>query len=383
MLGIGKKEDKSSNGNGGIPEAAIVAALSTVNDPELHQDLVSLNMIKDIVIEGGHVTFTVVLTTPACPLKHVIQEDCERAINHAVPGVSKISIVWDAQVPRDNRLTSQIDVGMRNAIAVGSGKGGVGKSTLAVNLAVSLAEMGASVGLMDADVYGPNIPIMMGVTDARPVSRDGKRIEPIEAHGVKLISIGFLVDAKTPLVWRGPMLHGAIRQFLADVNWDDLDYLIIDLPPGTGDVQLSLAQAIPLTGAVVVSTPQAVSQADVVKSIAMFQLEQIDVPVLGVVENMSGFIAPDTGISYDIFGSGGGKTVAEEMDVPFLGVIPIDPNVREGGDSGVPIVVSNPDAPASIAIRKIAGELAAQVSVMNFNRPKERVFTADPDLMLN
>ncbi len=380
-----KKQNNGGNGTSGsgITEAEVIAALSTVNDPELHRDLVSLNMIRDITIDGGHVGFTVVLTTPACPLKHVIQEDCERAINEAVPGVSKITIAWDAQVARDNRLTSQIDVGMRNAIAVGSGKGGVGKSTVAVNLAVALAEMGASVGLLDADVYGPNVPLMMGVSDARPVSRDGKRIQPIEAHGVKMISIGFLVDAKTPLVWRGPMLHGAIRQFLGDVDWDDLDYLIIDLPPGTGDVQLSLSQAIPLTGAVIVSTPQAVSQADVVKSIAMFQLEQIDVPVLGVIENMSGFIAPDTGILYDIFGSGGGKTVAEEMDVPFLGTIPIDPMVRVGGDAGIPIVVSHPDAPASIALRQIARELAAQVSVMNFNRPKQRMFQADPDLALN
>ena len=378
---------KGDDGNGtrqaGITEGEIVAALSTVNDPELHRDLVSLNMIRDITIDGGHVGFTVVLTTPACPLKHVIQEECERAINEGVPGVTKISIVWDAQVPRDNRLTSQIDVSMRNAIAVGSGKGGVGKSTVAVNLAVALAEMGASVGLLDADVYGPNVPLMMGVPDARPVSRDGKRIEPILAHGVKLISIGFLVDAKTPLVWRGPMLHGAIRQFLSDVDWDDLDYLIIDLPPGTGDVQLSLSQAIPLTGAVIVSTPQAVSQADVVKSIAMFQLEQIDVPVLGVIENMSGFVAPDTGTVYDIFGSGGGQTVAEEMDVPFLGTIPIDPKVRIGGDTGIPIVISDPDAPASVALRQIARELAAQVSVLNINRPTPRVFEADPDLALS
>lgn len=364
-----------------VTEEAVIAALSTVNDPELHRDLVSLNMIRDIEIQGSLVRFTVVLTTPACPLKNVIREDCERAVTQ-IAGVEQVEIDWDAQVPQDQRIASRIDVGVRNAIAVGSGKGGVGKSTVAVNLAVSLARLGARVGLLDADVYGPNVPLMMGVPDARPVSRDGKRITPIEAHGVKMISIGFLVDAKTPLVWRGPMLHGALRQFLSDVDWDELDYLIIDLPPGTGDVQLSLAQAMPLTGAIVVTTPQAVSQADVVKSIAMFQLEQIDVPVLGVVENMSGFIAPDTGQVYDIFGRGGGQTVAEEMDVPYLGAIPIDPAVREGGDEGTPIVLAHPEAPAAEALDGIAKDLAGKVSVLNIERPTPRTFQADPDLAI-
>jgi ATP-binding protein involved in chromosome partitioning len=247
---------------------------------------------------------------------------------------------------------------------------------------VALAREGASVGLMDADVYGPNVPLMMGVTGMRPVSRDGKTIEPIEAHGVKLISIGFLVDPKQPLVWRGPMLHGTVRQFLADVNWGELDYLIIDLPPGTGDVQLSLAQAIPLTGAVVVTTPQAVSVADVVKSIAMFQLEAIDVPVLGVVENMAGFVAPDTGVVYEIFGQGGGEAVAAEMAVPFLGRVPLDPAVREGGDAGAPIVATRPESAAAECLAAIARQLAAAISVLNLNRPVERVFQPDPDLAL-
>jgi ATP-binding protein involved in chromosome partitioning len=334
-------------------------------------------MVQDIAIDGGRVAFTVVLTTPACPLKAQIEEDCRRAVL-AIPGASAVEIAWDAQVPRDNRLTSRVQVGVRNAIAVGSGKGGVGKSTVAVNLAAALARLGAGVGLLDADVYGPNVPLMMGVTDRRPVSRDGKSIEPIVAHGVKLMSIGFLVDAKTPLVWRGPMLHQTIRQFLGDVAWGDLDYLIIDLPPGTGDVQLSLSQALPLTGAVVVTTPQAVSMADVVKSIAMFQLEQIDVPVLGVIENMSGFVAPDTGIRYDIFGQGGGRQVAESMGVPYLGDVPIDPEVRLSGDTGSPIVGSHPESPAALALTKIAQDLAGQVSVLNLSRP--RVFQADPDL---
>ncbi len=378
MFNLGKKTAATTET---VTEEQVIRALSTVNDPEIHRDLVSLGMIRDIAIDGGRVGFTVVLTTPACPLKSQIEADCRAAVGR-IPGVEVIELAWDAQVPRDNRLTSRVDVGVRNAIAVGSGKGGVGKSTMAVNLAVALARQGASVGLLDADVYGPNIPLMMGATGARPMSRDGKRIAPIERHGVKMMSIGFLVDARQPLVWRGPMLHGAIRQLLGDVDWGDSDYLIIDLPPGTGDVQLSLAQAIPLTGALVVTTPQAVSMADVVKSIAMFQLEQIDVPVLGVVENMSGFVAPDTGKVYDIFGRGGGQLVAEQMGVPYLGAVPIDPDVRIAGDTGVPIVASHPESAAAMALTDVAQKLAAAISVQNVNRPKERVFQSDPDLAL-
>jgi ATP-binding protein involved in chromosome partitioning len=364
MFGIGKQSAK-------VTEEQVIAALSKVNDPEIHRDLVTLGMIRDITIDGGAVGFTVVLTTPACPLKHQIEEDCRRAVG-AIPGVTDIALSWDAQVPRDSRLTSKLDIGVRNAIAVGSGKGGVGKSTVAVNLAVALARQGANVGLLDADVYGPNVPIMMGAADEKPVSRDGKRIEPIEAHGVKMMSIGFLVDAKQPLVWRGPMLHGAIRQFISDVNWGDLDYLIVDLPPGTGDVQLTLSQSLPMTGAVIVTLPQAVSRADVVKSIAMFQLEAVDVPVLGVVENMSG----------GIFGQGGGQMVAEEMGVPFMGAVPMDGDVCAAGDAGIPIVISHPDSLAARALTEIAGKLAATVSVLNVTRPKVRVFQADPDLAI-
>jgi len=370
-----------SSRNPNVTEEQVIDALRKVNDPEIHRDLVTLGMVRDIVIQAADVRFTVVLTTPACPLKAEIEADCKAAVG-AIEGVGSVTVEWDAEVPRDNRLTSELDVGVRNAIAVGSGKGGVGKSSVAVNLAVALARQGAKVGLMDADVYGPNVPMMMGVEGERPVSRDGKRITPIEAHGVKMISIGFLVDAKTPLVWRGPMLHGAIRQFLGDVDWVDLDYLIIDLPPGTGDVQLSLTQALPLTGAVIVTTPQAVSKADVIKSIAMFQLEQIDVPILGVVENMSGFVAPDTGKVYDIFGRGGGPEVSEEMGVPFLGEVPIDPLVRVCGDAGTPMVLEHPDSPASQAFEQIARKLAASISVMNLNRPKPRNFQADPDLAI-
>jgi ATP-binding protein involved in chromosome partitioning len=362
-----------------VTEQQVIEALSKVDDPELNRDLVSLGMIRDVEVAGGDVSFTVVLTTPACPLKSQIQSDCETAVG-AIPGVERVHVSFDAQVRQDSRLGEQIEIGVRNAIAVGSGKGGVGKSTVSVNLAVALAKQGAAVGLMDADVYGPNIPMMMGVPHERPVSVDGEKIEPIMAHGVKLISIGFLVDDATPLVWRGPMLHGAIRQFLGDVNWGELDYLIIDLPPGTGDVQLSLTQAIPLTGAVVVTTPQAVSITDVMKSVAMFQLDQIRVPVLGVVENMSGFVAPDTGKRYDIFGTGGGQRIAERMGIELMGEVPIDPEVRESGDGGTPIVIADPESAAAQALTEIAGVLAGKVSVLNASRDAEPKFDADPDL---
>lgn len=369
-------EDKTT---GVVTEDQVTAALSKVDDPEIKRDLVSLGMVRNIVIDGGTVSFTIVLTTPACPLRAQIEAEATAAVM-ALPGVVEVRIEWNAQVPRDSRLSNQIEIDVRNAVAVGSGKGGVGKSTVAVNLAASLMQQGAKVGLLDADVYGPNIPMMMGVMDVRPVSLDGKNIEPVVAHGVKLMSIGFMVDEKTPLVWRGPMLHQAIRQFLSDVCWGDLDYLIIDLPPGTGDVQLSLAQFLPLTGAVVVTTPQAVATSDVKKAVAMFQLEQIDVPVLGVVENMSGFVAPDTGKTYDIFGRGGGKLVAGEMHVPYLGEVPIDPEVRLSGDSGTPLVLSHPESPAAQALGRISQELAAQVSMINVRRPGNRQFRMDPDL---
>jgi len=361
-------------------EERVIAALSRVNDPELHQDLVSLGMVRDVEIEGRNVSLTIVLTTPACPLKAKIEEDVTRALReHA--GAEGVAVAWDAQVRHDGRLAGHIDVGVRNAIAVASGKGGVGKTTTAVNLAVALAAEGASVGLLDADVYGPNVPIMMGASDERPVSKDGKTIEPVMAHGVKMMSIGFLVDPATPLVWRWPMLHGTLRQFLGDVSWGDLDYLVIDLPPGTGDVQLSLAQALPLTGAVVVTTPQLVSQADVLKCVSMFRLEQIDVPVLGMIENMSGFVAPDTGKRYDIFGRGGGKTLAEKLEVPYLGAIPLDPAAPPASDSGTPLVLAHPDSPAAQALLAVARDVSGRISVLNAKRPESR-FKADPDLAL-
>ncbi len=359
-----------------LTEEQVLSALAKVQDPELGRDLVSLGMVRDVRIEGDVVSFTIVLTTPACPLRHQIEADALRAVR-GVPGVREVRIAWDAQVRPDSRLSGHLLVGVRNAIAIGSGKGGVGKTTVAVNLAASLASQGARVGLMDADLYGPNVPIMMGVRDARPRATAANRIEPITAHGVRLMSIGFLIEEATPVVWRGPMLHSAIRQFLSDVDWGELDYLIIDLPPGTGDVQITLSQAIPLTGAVVVTTPQAVAAADVLKAVAMFRLPDIGVPVLGVVENMSGFVAPDTGQRYVIFGEGGGEEIARQTGIPLLGEVPIDPLLRESGDQGCPVVIGRPDSPAARALSEIAQRLAAAISIQAVQRDGDR---SGPDL---
>lgn len=347
-----------------VSEAQVLEALSKVIEPELHRDLVALNMISDVRIDGSNVDFKITLTTPACPLRSQIEDEAKAAVL-AIPGVEEVNVQFDASVPRDNRLFGMLDIGARNAVAVASGKGGVGKTTVAVNLAVALAQDGAAVGLLDADIYGPNVPLMLGVKGQRPRVQDGK-ILPVEAHGIRIMSMAFLVPEEQPVIWRGPMLHGAIRQFLSDVDWGDLDYLIVDLPPGTGDVQLSLAQSIPLTGGVIVSTPQDVALADVVKGIGMFQT--MKVPVLGVIENMSYFIAPDTGKRYEIFGHGGGRRVAERMNVPFLGEVPIDQRVREGGDAGWPIVATDPDSPAGKALREIAQSLAAKISVLHLTR---------------
>jgi ATP-binding protein involved in chromosome partitioning len=345
-------------------EAQVMEALSHVIEPELHKDLVTLNMIRNLHIQDGVVDFTVMLTTPACPLKNQIEDEARAAVM-AVPGVKTVNVSFDASVPEDRRLLGKMDIGVKNAIAVASGKGGVGKSTIATNLALALAQSGASVGLLDADIYGPNIPLMMGVHE-RPRS-DNERILPPEGYGVKLMSMGFLVEEGTPIIWRGPMIHNALRQFISDVDWGGLDYLVVDLPPGTGDASLSLAQSLTLTGVVIVTTPQDVALADVVKGIAMFG--HLEVPVLGVVENMSYFVCGHCGERTEIFSHGGGKAVAERMNVPFLGDVPIDPVVRIGGDSGRPVVVAEPDSPAAIAIREIASKVAAAISVQNVQNP--------------
>ncbi len=340
-----------------VSKDAVMAVLRTVEDPELKQSLVALNMIRDLEIEGGKVRFTVMLTTPACPLKSQIEQEARQAVA-TLPGVEEVEITFAADVPNDGRNRSLSALPIRNAIAVASGKGGVGKSTVAVNLAVVLAQSGARVGLMDADIYGPNVPTMMGV-DRLPPPQNNK-ISPAEAYGVKVMSIGFMVKDEQPLIWRGPLLHSAIQQFVRDVNWGELDYLIIDLPPGTGDAPLSVAQSLPLSGGLIVTLPQQVSLDDARRGLEMFR--QLNVPIFGVVENMSYLELPD-GSRMDIFGSGGGERLAEEAGVPFIGAIPMDPAVREGGDAGRPVVVAHPDSPVAQALQTIAQDLAGRVSV--------------------
>ena len=343
-----------------VTEADVYGALALVKDPDLHKDIVRLGFVKDLKIEGGAVSFRIVLTTPACPVREQLQEQA-RSVVAALPGVEAVGVTMDAEVPKGRGLGEKVTVpGVRNIVAVSSGKGGVGKSTVAVNLAVSLARDGARVGLMDADVYGPNVPLMLGVANARPLINVNKLL-PLEAHGIRLMSMAVLKPGDEPMIVRGPILHGLVRQFLQDVEWGELDYLIVDMPPGTGDVQLSLAQLVPVQGAVLVTTPQEVALADVRRALRMF--EAVNVPVLGVVENMSYFVAADTGTRYNIFGEGGGQRLADEYGVPFLGAVPLGVQVREGGDRGVPVVVSEPDSPQARAFRSVAEEVARQVSI--------------------
>lgn len=341
---------------------AVLAALRRVQEPELHQDLVTLNMIKDLEISGGKVKFTIMLTTPACPLRTRIENESRQAVM-AIAGVESVAIKMDSNVPADGRQRGLLQLPVKNAVAVASGKGGVGKSTVAVNIAVALAQSGAKVGLLDADIYGPNIPTMMGINHLPPPQNE--KLIPGEAFGVKVMSIGFLVKPGQPLIWRGPMLHSAIRQFLTDVTWGELDYLIIDLPPGTGDAQLSLAQSIPLSGGVIVTLPQDVSLEDASRGLYMFR--ELNVPILGVVENMSYLELPD-GTRMDIFGKGGGEKLAKQAGVPFIGSIPIDPSVRIGGDQGSPIVVSMPEAASARALRSVAENIAARLSVAAYQQ---------------
>ncbi len=340
-----------------ITKEAVLAALSTVNEPDLNQDLVTLNMVRNVEIESGNVSFTVMLTTPACPFRVKIEKDAKEAVMK-VAGVTNVTVKMDSDVPNDGRMRGLVKMPIRNAIAIGSGKGGVGKSTVSVNVAVALAQSGARVGLMDADIYGPNTPTMLGVEQLPPPN--GPRLIPAEAHGIKMISMGLLVKPGQPLIWRGPMLNSAIRQFLSDVEWGELDYLIIDLPPGTGDASLSLAQALPLSGAVIVTLPQLVSLEDAGRGLNMFKT--LEVPILGIVENMSYLELPD-GSRMDIFGSGGGAHLAQITNTTFLGQVPMDQNVRIGGDTGKPIVVSHPESPVAKAFTEIAQKIAAKVSV--------------------
>jgi len=342
-----------------VTDEQVLAALRTIQDPDLHKDIVTLGFVKDVRIEGGEVDFTIELTTPACPVKDIMKAQAEKAVS-AIPGVAAARARMTAEVRARGGMGRQAVPGIRNIVAVGAGKGGVGKSTTAVNLAVALAQSGARVGLMDTDVYGPNVPQMLGIRQPPEVSAEQKIIPP-QAHGIKAISMGMLVPEDKPVIWRGPMLHSAVQQFMRDVVWGELDYLVVDLPPGTGDVSLSMAQSVPVAGAVVVTTPQGVSVSDVKKAVGMFR--QLNIPLLGVMENMSFFVCGHCSQRTDIFGSGGGERMAQEMGIPFLGGVPIDTRVRSGGDEGMPIVVAAPDSPAAVAFLEVAGKVAAQISV--------------------
>ncbi|MFO1464748.1 MAG: iron-sulfur cluster carrier protein ApbC [bacterium] len=349
-------------------QEAVMQALSQVQDPEIHRDLVSLNMIRDVEVQDGKVSLRVVLTTPACPLKEQVEREVRAALQQ-VPGVKEIQIKMDAEVRPGNRpLPGGRLESVKNIIAVASGKGGVGKSTVAVNLALALAQTGTKVGILDADIYGPSLPTLMGLKGTPPlVDETKKKIIPLEKYGAKNMSIGFLMKDEDAAVWRGPMVGRMLQQFIEDVAWNELDYLIIDLPPGTGDAQLSISQLIPISGAVIVTTPQDVALADVVRGVAMFR--KVQIPILGVVENMSYFSCPHCHERSEIFSHGGGRKKAEELKIPFLGEIPIDLDTRIGSDEGKPIVVGKPDSEGAKRFREFAMRVAGELSVSNVNRP--------------
>src|SRR6185436_9487749 len=358
-------------------EADILKALSNVQEPDLGKDLVTLNMVKDIAIDGNKVSFTVVLTTPACPMKEMINSACVNAVKLLVNKEAEVTVNFTSNTSTTRKNNDNQLPGVKNIIAVVSGKGGVGKSTVAANLALALAEGGASVGLMDADIYGPSVPIMFGVRGQRPMMKDGGNgkgvIVPLERYGIKLMSIGLLVDDKSAVVWRGPMASSAIRQFITDVYWGELDYLVVDMPPGTGDIHLTLMQTVPVTGAVIVTTPQDVALLDAKKGVAMFGQAQLNVPIIGLVENMSYFTPaelPDN--KYYIFGKDGGKRLADEYDLPFLGQIPLVQGIREGGDIGVPVMMGD-DTITKKAFEGFASHVVRSIAMRNANISAEKI----------
>lgn len=349
-----------------VDQTSVLDALKAVRDPDLNRDIVSLGFIKDLAIDSGRVAFTIELTTPACPVKDQMRDRARAAVMR-VPGVVAVDVQMSARVreavdPQAGRASL---AGVKNVIAVGAGKGGVGKTTVAVNLAIALAKCGSKVGIVDGDIYGPNVPIMLGLKTQ--LVTDGLKIVPAEKYGLQVISMGFLTADDAPIIWRGPMLHGTLQQFFREVRWTDLDYLIVDLPPGTGDVALSLSQTVPMAGAIVVTTPQKVSLADSRRALAMYK--KLNIPPLGIVENMSYFACPSCSHESDIFGHGGGEQMAADLSVPFLGRIPIYQAIREGSDSGVPLLVSEPDSPPARAFMAVAERAAAQVSIAGYNRP--------------
>lgn len=351
-----------------ITKEAVIKALSNVQEPDLGKDLVTLNMVQDIEIDGKNVTFTVVLTTPACPLKEMIEKACVNAIHILVDKEAVVKVNMTANVGSNRKDNKAVLSGVKNIIMVASGKGGVGKSTVSVNLALGLAQEGAKVGLLDADIYGPSIPIMLGMRDERPKMMDvnGKgMIVPIERFGIKAMSIGLLVDEKQAVIWRGPMASSALKQFITDVYWGDLDYLVIDLPPGTGDVHLTLVQAVPVTGAVIVSTPQAVAAADAKKAIMMFKQPNINIPILGIVENMAYFTPAELPENkYYIFGKGGAQQMAEQFELPFLGEVPLVQSIREGGDRGIPAILDDESQTQEI-FTSLTQKIARNISIRN------------------
>ena len=356
----------------------VLEALSNVQEPDLGKDIVTLNMVKDVEIDGNYVSFTVVLTTPACPMKDMIKNACINAIRLLINKEATVNVKFISHTSTPRKEAQTVLPKVKNIIAVVSGKGGVGKSTVAANFALALARGGASVGLMDADIYGPSVPIMFGVRGERPMMMAGGEsgkglIVPLERYGIKLMSIGLLVDEKNAVVWRGPMASSAIRQFITDVFWDELDYLVIDMPPGTGDIHLTLMQTAPVTGVIVVTTPQDVALADAKKGIAMFGQAQLKVPIIGLVENMSYFTPaelPDN--KYYIFGKEGGRRLAEEYDIPFLGQIPLVQSIREGGDNGVPVMMTDDDI-SKKAFLDFAGNAVRSIAMLNANIRIEKV----------
>src|SRR3954470_17871744 len=350
-----------------VEQARVLDALKVVQDPDLHRDIVSLGFIKDLNINGGKVGFTIELTTPACPVKDQMRDQARAAVL-ALPGVTDVNINMTASV-RATGIGGEGPraplPGVKNIIAVGAGKGGVGKTTVAVNLAVALAKAGSRVGIIDGDIYGPNVPIMLGMKTQ--LTTDGKKIVPAEKFGLQVISMGFLTADEAPIIWRGPMLHGALQQFFREVAWTDLDYLIVDMPPGTGDVALSLSQTVPVAGAILVTTPQQVSLADTRRAVAMYK--KLNIPPLGIIENMSYFVCGNCRHEADIFGHGGGEQMAADFGIPFLGRVPIYQPIREGSDAGVPLMISEPDSPSGKAFMAAAERTAAQVSIASYSRP--------------